>query len=261
MLESSKRYGFMFSFVLIAGLVSQMGCQTKYEGIGPASSNTPAMAAVTFNDLGPSIGDITSNLEDYPNGQVPRYGKFELTFDIDGTFQNPYNPAEITVDAYFTSPGGDVLVQPGFYYQDYELNSEADSETLVPVGDPVWKVRFSPMETGLYQYYIQAAEGTAGTKTPQSTFEVSASDDPGFIRISPVNSRYFEFQNGDPFLGIGLNVAWWQQPETGISTYKTYFDRMGEYRANLARVWMTNSGMTRAGSYPSRIKRSVLTTT
>ena len=134
-------------------------------------------------------------------------------------------------------------MQPGFYYQDYELNIEADTETLVPVGDPVWKVRFSPMETGLYQYYIQAAEGTAGTKTPQSTFEVAASDDPGFIRISPANSRYFEFQNGDPFLGIGLNVAWWQQPETGISTYKTYFDRMGEYRANLARVWMTNSGM------------------
>jgi hypothetical protein len=243
MFERSKRFGFIFAFAVITGLVSQMGCQTKYEGIGPVSSRTPAAPAITFNDLGPAIRDITSNLDDYPNNLVPRYGKFELTFHIDGAFQNPYNPAEIRVEAYFTSPGGEVLVQPGFYYQDYEPNIEAGTETLVPVGDPVWKVRFSPMETGLYQYYIQAAEGTAGTKTPQSTFEVANSDDPGFIRISPANSRYFEFQNGDPFLGIGLNVAWWQQPETGISTYKTYFDRMGEYRANLARVWMTNSGM------------------
>jgi len=243
MFNRSKRFVSLFAFTIIAVLVTQIGCQTVNDVVVPVTSHTPTTMAVTFNDLGPAIKDIAPSLENYTNGLVPQYGTFELTFDIDGSFQNPYNPAEIKVDAYFTSPGGDVCVQPGFFYQDYELNQDGDTETLTPVGDPVWKVRFSPVETGTYQYYMQAAEGTAGTKTPQSTFEVASSDDPGFIRISPKNSRYFEFQNGDPFLGIGLNVAWWQQSDTGISTYEYYFDRMGEHKANLARVWMTNSGM------------------
>lgn len=243
MFNRSKRFWSLFAITIIAVLLTQMGCQTVNDVVVSVPSSTPTKMTVTFNDLGPVIGDVATNLEDYANGLVPQYGTFELTFDIDGSFLNPYNPTEIKVDAYFTSPGGELLVQPGFYYQDYELKQDGDIETLTPVGDPVWKVRFNPMETGAYHYYVQAAEGTAGTKTPQSTFEVVDSDHPGFIRISPKNSRYFEFQNGDPFLGIGLNVAWWQQAEAGISTYEYFFDRMGEHKANLARVWMTNSGM------------------
>jgi len=228
---------------MIGLLVTQLGCQNIDNVVGPVARDTPTTIAFSFNSLGPTIGDISTNIADYANGLVPQYEKFELTFDLDGTFLNPYNPAEIRVDAYFTLPDGEVLVQPGFYTQDYELHQDGDIETLTPVGDPVWKVRFSPTETGTYQYYIQAAEGTSATKTPQSTFEVAASGDAGFIRISPTNRRYFETQNGAPFFGIGLNVAWWQQEEGGISKYKTYFDRMGEHKANLARVWMTNSGM------------------
>ena len=257
MFKRSKRLWLLFVLTVIALLVTQIGCQNVDDTVGPVTgdistdiADTPTDSADIStniadysNGLGPTISDISTNLSEYPDGQVPKNEKFELTFDIDGGFLNPHNPAEIKVDAYFISPGGEVLVQPGFFTQDYELHMDGDTETLTPVGDPAWKVRFSPTDTGTYQYYIQAAEGGSGTKTPQSSFDVAASDDPGFIRISPANPRYFEYQNGDPFFGIGLNIAWWQQEEHGISTYEYYFDRMGEHKANLARVWMTNSGM------------------
>ena len=31
----------------------------------------------------PTIGSVTTNLSDYPGGQVPRYDKLELTFTVD----------------------------------------------------------------------------------------------------------------------------------------------------------------------------------
>ena len=260
MVKKLIRTWLMLTFIIIAFLVTQFSCQGAEDVVGTInrsytpnaedSSETPeaptrvmpTLMAPSTNNNGPTIGSVTSNLADFPNGIIPQYEKFELTFQIEGTFLNPFNPGEIKVDAQFVSPSGDILVQPGFYFQEYEMQLTGDTEIRTPVGDPLWKVRFSPVEAGTYQYYLQAAEGSNITTTPLSNFEVSASSNPGFIRISPSNSRYFEHQNGDVFIGIGLNVGWWQNPDLGISTYQYYFDRMGEYGANLARVWMTNSG-------------------
>ncbi len=251
----------MFTIAILIVLVTQISCQSLDQIVVPATNftvtgtkETPDVPEVTereflpvatspSNGSGPTFGAIRDNLVDYPNNLVPQYEKFELSFDLEGSFANPYNPEEIKVEAIFQTPSEKVLVQPGFYYQEYDLQMDGETEILTPVGNPLWKVRFSPAESGTYQYYLQAAEGAALTTTSISTFEVEESDDPGFIQISPVNTRYFGYQNGEPFFGIGLNVGWWQIPEKGISTYKYYFDRMGEYRANLARVWMTNSGM------------------
>jgi hypothetical protein len=251
----------MFTITIMTLLITQISCQSLDQMVTPAKNFTVTgteatsvvpeatdrefLPAVTSssNDPGPIFGAMTNNLADYTNSLIPSYEKFELTFDLEGSFINPYNPEEIKVEAIFQAPSGKVLVQPGFYYQEYDLQTDGEAEILTPVGNPLWKVRFSPTESGTYQYYLTAAEGAAFTTTPINTFEVEESDDPGFIQISPANARYFEYQNGEPFFGIGLNVGWWQYPEKGISTYKYYFDRMGEYRANLARVWMTNSGM------------------
>ena len=68
----------------------------------------------------------------------------------------------------------------------------------------------------------------------------------GFIGVSPKNSRYFEYDSGKPFIGLGLNVGWWQDNSQAISFYQYYLNRMGEYSANLARVWMSN-GSTNQG--------------
>jgi hypothetical protein len=191
---------------------------------------------------GPVVTGIVTNLADYPDGRVPRYEKLEVSLTLAGSYANPFDPAQIRVDGVFTTPGGAVLVQPGFYYQAYQLTTVNGVETYTPSASPVWKVRFSPREAGLYHYFIRLSDASGTTDTTQASFQVAASSNPGFISVSQKNSRYFEFDSGAPFIGLGLNVGWWQFENRRISTYNYYLSRMQEYQANLARVWMVNSG-------------------
>jgi hypothetical protein len=192
--------------------------------------------------LGPLITQKTTNLAIYTNGIVPRYNKFEITLTLDTNYSNPFDPDEISVDGCFISPSNVTLVQPGFYYQDYQVSGIGGFETYTPSGPLFWKVRFSPREIGIYQYYVKVTDHTGTSYTTTTTFEVNESRNAGFIHVSEANSRYFEFDTGAPFIGFGLNVAWWQDEHKRISTYNYYLSRMNTYKANLARVWMTNSG-------------------
>ena len=183
---------------------------------------------------------ISTNLSDY-GGSVPQYKKFELTFTLNTTYTNPFNPDEAQIDGHFTSPTGKTLTQPAFYYQNYTVSGIGSSETYTKSGTPVWKIRFSPSEVGTYQYTISDKTGTITGAS--GSFAVSSSVDPGFIQVSTKNGRYFEYTNGTPFIGLGLDISWWQQENQRIGFYQYYLNRMNEYKANLARVWMTNSGI------------------
>jgi hypothetical protein len=222
--------------------VADPASNTASVGAEPASADDATPGGLIVQPSGPTISNLTTNLADYADGRVPKYEKFEITFEVSGSYSNPFDPDEIQVDGHFVSPSGQKLAQPGFYYQDYQVSGIGDSETYTPVGDPVWKIRFAPKEVGTYQYHVQATDSSGTTTSSKRTFEVVDSGLPGFIRVSASNGRYFEYEDGGPFLGVGLNVGWWQWENYRISLYNYYLDRMNEYKANLARVWMTNSG-------------------
>ena len=210
---------------------------------GPGmSSMAHASYSIADAAAGPVITTIATNLANYPNGRVPRYEKLEITLTLNASYSNPFDPDVIRVDGYFISPDHTTLVQPGFYYQGYQVSGIGASETYTPAGNPAWKVRFTPGEVGTYQYRITVTDKNGTVNSSTNSFEVIDSSNPGFIRVSRKNSRYFEFDNGDPFIGLGLNIAWWQDEHQRISTYEYYLGRMNESKANLARVWMTNSG-------------------
>ncbi len=208
----------------------------------PNATNKPAIATDPNAPTGPGISTIATNLVDYPNGSLPRYKKFEITFKLNTTYSNPFDLDEIRVDAYFITPAGNTIIQPGFYYQNYEFFRSDGSETYTPTGDPVWKVRFTPSEVGTYQYFVRVTDGNGTTHSATDSFKVINSRNTGFIRVSEQNGRYFEFDSGAAFIGLGLNTAWWQEENHRISFYEYYLNSMHEYGANLSRVWMTNSG-------------------
>lgn len=191
---------------------------------------------------GPEITLLGTNLADYPGSKVPRFGKFEVTFSLDRTYANPFDPKEIQVDGFFTSSEGTTLVQPGFYYQAYQVTRIDDQENYATIGNPIWKVRFTPRQVGTYQYHLIASDQNGVRSTATLFFEVVASSGAGFIGVSKTNSRYFEFDGGDPFVGFGLNIAWWKDDRQQLATFEYFLSRMNTFKANLARVWMTNSG-------------------
>ncbi|MEK9136822.1 MAG: DUF5060 domain-containing protein, partial [Bacteroidota bacterium] len=159
---------------------------------------------------------------------IPQYGKFEARIETNLQCTNPFNPEEVDLQVRFLTPTGVTHTMPAFY----------DEED----GKPVWKVRYAPMEVGDYHYY--AALGDARTDT--QTFACVPSDRDGFIRLSPHDSRYFQFDSGKPYFAVGHNVCW-------ADDYEPYFQQMAAHGENHTRIWMIHWNVAlewSGGDYP-----------
>lgn len=154
-------------------------------------------------------------------GSVGRYEKFEVGLTLDRDFaarapgRNPFDPADVSVSAQFTSPNGYIsAARDGFYYQDFTLHPEylAANDARYwqprPTQQP-WRVRFAPDTVGTWRYVLTVRYGDGTTETsPAYTFECVPSANPGFLRVAP-NQRNLVFDRGQPFMAIGSNVDYW----------------------------------------------------
>ena len=213
--------------------------------------------------------------------KVKVYEKFEISFRLNREFSNPFDPDQVRVDATFRSEvSGKVIQVPGFYYQDYfrtqekprkelfrveEANKELlieRQETLAPVGAPMWKVRFTPIEPGEHSYFLTvralaghvALAGRDTLKTQKRRFSAVQSKGRGFVKISEEDPRYFEFDNDEFFYPIGHNVRspfderWWVvvleqdelPPDKGTYTYDKILKKMKDNGENFAEIWMAS---------------------
>ncbi len=66
--------------------------------------------------------------------EVERFGRFELKLDIAGHWQNPYNPEQINVVAFFTSPTGETQSPWAFWMEDYTRAVAGPEERRRQVG-------------------------------------------------------------------------------------------------------------------------------
>ncbi|GAF87765.1 unnamed protein product, partial [marine sediment metagenome] len=169
--------------------------------------------------------------------RVGRFEKFEITFELTRSYDNPFDPDEVATWGHFTSPSGKTVRVPGFFYQEYGRQMSRKSESLTPAGAPKWKIRFSPREVGEYTYEIEISDGDPLRTSPRR-FTCIPSGNPGCVRICARDKRYFEFDNGDFFYPIGHNIcaafddchsANWRLPVNrfeGTYAYDRYLDGM-----------------------------------
>jgi hypothetical protein len=173
----------------------------------------------------PAISNVVSP------SQIGKYQKFEISFDISNTvaqnLQLPYDPAPpngidfnypmhkgISVDAQFTPDNWQTVYrQPAFfyyYYQDGGNKSSWDGHMhawYYPTGQTGWKVRFSPNQVGTWQFKLSAADAGGSAMSGVYSFIVNASSKKGFVRVSPKDPRYFEFDDGTLFSSPGLQAG------------------------------------------------------
>ncbi|MFO7947983.1 MAG: DUF5060 domain-containing protein, partial [Armatimonadota bacterium] len=171
------------------------------------------------------------------------YEKFEATFEVKRNYENPFDPAVVNVEGHFLTPDGDRLVVPGFWYQDYRrTKTEEGYEKLLPVGEPVWKVRFSASQPGTYRYFVKIQDAWGEERSAERTFTVvDDPDQPGLVRISQQHPRFFEFENGDFFFPIGLNMrdgGDQAEAQKGTFDFDYFFTRFEEEGLNFVRSWM-----------------------
>jgi len=193
----------------------------------------------------PSVSGVSSN-----SSSVGQYEKFELTFNVGTTASNLYWPYDtspnqgvpagvgVSVDGLFSHDNyATTIVQPAFYYQDYDRNNYLVSEGrdwLYPKGSPCWKIRFAPTMLGTWHYKIRVTDssGTTIYDSPSNTFTCVASSNHGFLHVSPKDSRYFETSDGTfvNFIGLDDYTTCTYDMDTRYATY-------GSNRINLIRPW------------------------
>ena len=146
-----------------------------------------------------------------PLGSFAQWEKAEFRLDGVPAAANNFDPDQIAVDATITSPSGATQLVPAFWFQDYARDPAARSESLRPVGEPSWRLRYTPTEAGSYRLSVRWRVG--GAEAPaqiEASFEAAPGRDPsraGWVRVAP-DRRFFETSDGRPLHLVGANVCW-----------------------------------------------------
>jgi hypothetical protein len=213
----------------------------------PTAQPTPGVSAVR-------LGAVTPNAT-----EVERYGRLELTVELDAEYSNPFDPAQVDLWATFSGPGGATARVPGFYYQAF-ARGDGEQEQLAPVGAPAWKVRFTPDRAGEWSASVSVTTPAGGATARPVAFTVSESARQGFVRADPRSAAYLAFDSGAPYIAIGQNVGWYGPGGSG--DYERWFAKLGANGANFARVWMASWAFgiewadTGLGDYSARLDRA-----
>lgn len=169
---------------------------------------------------------------------------------------NPSDPVEtkkgISVDGLFLPPGesdwNNAIIQPAFYYQDYE-SLNGDDDYLVPKGMPQWKLRFAPTQLGQYQYKIRITDASGITQysPPTNTFAAINSDNRGYVKVSPNDNRYFETSDGKYLNLVGTEVFGYTRADgthggtKSLNDLNQAYPLLQSYGMNILREWWNPS--------------------
>ncbi|MEM2941476.1 MAG: DUF5060 domain-containing protein [Thermoproteota archaeon] len=219
----------LFLFLITIILIFHATSRRPEEKVGEEPEET--VEEVRLNPV--SIVSFSQSAE-----EVPLYSKFEITLQIDANFTNPFDPKEIDIFAIFQSESGLTYSVPAFYYQEYNRTRRGNRELLRVVGEPVWKIRFTPFETGRYTFKVNS-RNPGNISSVSGEFNVVPSSNGGFVRVCEEDERFFRLDNGQPIFFTGINLGW-HTGANGTYDYERWFRKMSENGINLARIWMAS---------------------
>lgn len=195
--------------------------------------------------------------------QMPKdlklYQVTEGSFNLSREYFNPFDPDDIEINVRVRDKDNKETVFPAYYTIAHTRKIERDSEVVSPAGLPYWAYRFTPRKTGKYFLRLEIFD-RSGKKmekliSPEMELNVAESSNKGFVRVSPKDTRYFEFSNGKIFFPLGLNIHTpkdrrYEQRmkddpifDMGASSYEEYFEAMHRSGLNACEIWMASWSM------------------
>jgi hypothetical protein len=139
-----------------------------------------------------------TNIRQRPDS-VGLYEKLEISLEIKCEFINPFDPDEIDILATFTSPSGKKWKIPGFYNYSHGT---------------FWKIRFSPDETGIWNYSVTVRDKNGEVISTAKSFVTIKSSRKGPLQVA-ANRRYLRHSDGSNFYGVGL---WYLDAYAGFNS-------------------------------------------
>ncbi|MDY0076499.1 MAG: T9SS type A sorting domain-containing protein [Bacteroidales bacterium] len=166
-----------------------------------------------------------------------QYDKFELSVTVESTADNFYDYDKALLEAFFTSPDGQMEIIEGFYYQDFQ---KVNSDALEAMGDPHFRLRFSPRKAGNWQFRLKYSDEGGSVNSAIFNFFVTAADPKGFLQVAE-DKRSLRDAKGRKVSLIGENIPW-TSDFPGYDPMAHYFAKLSENDANFAKLMLTPWG-------------------
>lgn len=174
---------------------------------------------------------------------VELYGRIQLNFSIVNTVDK----------VVYKIPNG--YVEEGLVFKDMPAKLTYDYhgyESVEQIGDIRLSSRYTPTEIGIYKWLAYCGDNLV----EEGEFECINSDNPGYVKVSEKDPRYFAYSNGDSYVPIGLNLVGAdyhalaaggdhferskQSATPGCITYERWMKELSNNGGNYARLWLSS---------------------
>ncbi len=154
--------------------------------------------------------------------------RIECRIGMDRSFENPYDPACVRLDAMIEGPSGR-RVYPCFFRVPVTAAG-------IEAATGEWVFRHAFRMEGVYRIAFRLS-GRAGTAvTPPYEIAVLGRRPGGFVRADPLHNGVWLRDDGTRFFASGLNVAWSEGADHTL--YRDLLGRCTAAGIRFVRVWM-----------------------
>lgn len=175
-----------------------------------------------------AIGSVTASA-----ASVPVYDPVELTVDLHGSFRNPYDPDQISVEAQVEPPLGKPFAVPAFWYVPFKRTPTGPQ----PDGAGSWRIRIALTETGAHKIIVSARDRTGAAQSAPVEVQATPGTSHGFVQVSAKDFRYFAFADGVAYFPIGSTL-----PAHSLPELETWFKALAAAGGNAARLMLSPPG-------------------
>jgi len=216
--------------------------------LGAGLADACGTASMSPATLQPSRDGAAAARWDGPHVRGVGWLEWRLATPLPGTPAQCFDPALFDLWCEFSGPQGRTLRATAFWSRD-------------ALGSP-WVLRLLPPLAGRWRAVPRARLGGGEPVVLGAPFEFEVTQvvPQQRIGIDAQDSRYFAFDDGSPFVPVGLNVCWGAaQP---LADYRRWFTRLAENGGNFARLWMASWSFgiewkdTGLGDYSARMDRA-----
>ncbi len=132
----------------------------------------------------------------------------------------------------------------GKVFKNYKGGDLFGKEIVEKGTEEYFKLRFRFTEAGDWTYRIVGKKNGAQKFRYASQVTVTENSDAeknrGVVRVEPTKKRNFMFEDGTPYVPVGMNVCYSVDAVRGSYDYEVYFPKMKAAGMNFSRTWLTD---------------------
>lgn len=169
--------------------------------------------------------------------EVKEYEPTVFDIDLHATYDNPFDPTDISVKVEVIQPNGKVVNVSGYFDADCERSLKDGKEVVTKTKTGRWRAKVAFMMPGNHKVSATVRDRTGSTFTDVQTVKVVAPIHSGFAKISDADRRYFETTDGKSFYPLGANVCW--GGDEGTYNFDKWIPKYAAQGCNYFRIWLS----------------------